>query len=135
MSPDGDWIFVADLCCAQQVLMLSRDGNEVRRVVAPAPAGVFVGFAGWDRDGLLLYSEVTDGHSALVAVDLAGAEHYRIAVPREFGTVLVGIVASAPDRSWQLLELSGGVGLRVCARRLVVGRARRLVSIGLDGYS
>ena len=133
MSPDGHWIFVADLCCAQQVLMLSRDGNEVRRVVAPAPAGVFVGFAGWDRDGLLLYSEVTDGRSALVAVDLAGAEHYRIAVPREFGTVLVGIVASAPDRSWQLLELSGGMGSSVRARRLLVGRELRSVPDGLEG--
>jgi len=108
-SPDGRWIWVADRCCAQQVLLLSRDGGEVRRVVPPAPAGVSIGFAGWDRDGLLLYWEIAGGRSALVAVDLGGSERYRISAPSEFGAVGWGILASAPDRSWQLVELSGGI--------------------------
>jgi hypothetical protein len=127
MSPDGRWIWVGDRCCAQQVLLLARDGNEVRRVVPPAPAGVSVGFVGWDREGLLLYSEATSNGSALVAVDLGDSEHYRVSAPSEFGGVAWGILASAPDRSWQLVELGGGMGSSFRARRLLVGRDLRSV--------
>jgi hypothetical protein len=120
-SPNGRWISVADRCCAQQVLLLSRDGIEVRTVVPPARAGVSVGFVGWDRDGLLLYGEVADEGSVLVAVDVGGTERYRIA-PGDFGPVLWEVLASAPDRSWQLLELSGGMGSSFRAHRLLIGR-------------
>ena len=134
-SPDGRWISVADRCCAQQVLLLSRDGNEVRTVVPPARAGVSVGFVGWDREGLLLYWEVADGRSVLVAVDVGGTERYRISAPGEFGPVLWGVVASAPDRSWQLLELSGGMGSSFRAHRLLIGRDLRTLPDQLDASS
>jgi hypothetical protein len=131
-SPDGRWIPVADRCCGLEVLLLSRDGGEARRVVPPAPAGVSVGFAGWDRDGLLLYWEIAGGRSVLVAVDLGGSERYRISAPNDFGAVGWGIVASAPDRSWQLVELSGGMGSSFRATRLLVGRDLRSVPDRLD---
>jgi len=134
-SPDGRWIWVADRCCVQQILLLSRDGGEVRKVVPPAPPDVGVGFVGWDRDGLLLYWELSGDGSALVAVDVGGAEHYRIPAPSGFRTVFWGVLASAPDRSWQLLELSGGMGSSFRARRLLVGRELRSVPESLDGSS
>jgi hypothetical protein len=126
-SPDGRWIWVADRCCGEEVLLLSRDGSEVRRVVAAPTANVSVGFVGWDRDGLLLYWEATAGHAALVAADVGGSERYRISAPSEFGVVAWGVVASAPDRSWQLLELGGGRGSSFRTRRLLVGRDLRMV--------
>jgi hypothetical protein len=126
-SPDGRWVWVAERCCAQQVLMLSRNGTEIRTVVPPAPSGMSVGFVGWDRDGLLLYWEVSGDRSALVAVELDGTERYRISAPSGFGAVGWGILQSAPDRSWQLLELGGGMGSSFRARRLLVGRDLRSV--------
>ena len=134
-SPDGQWIWVADRCCAQQVLLLSRDGKEVRQVVPPAPADVGIGFVGWDRSGLLLYWQITGGHGALVAVDLDGSERYRIQPPAGFPEVLWGIVASASDRSWQLLELSGGMGSSFRAHRLLVGRDLRTLPDQIDASS
>jgi hypothetical protein len=124
-SSDGRWVSVSDQCCDQQLLLLSRDGTEVRRVVGPEPAGVFVGFAGWDRDGLVLYSEIREGGSALVAVDVGGAERYRISAPNGYGNVYWGIAATAPDRSWQLVELRGGMGSSFRAHHLLVGRDLR----------
>ena len=134
-SPDGRWVWVAERCCAQQVLMLSRDGTEIRTVVPPAPAGVSVGFVGWDRDGLLLYSEMGGGGSALVAVELDGTERYRISEPSSFGAAGWGVLASAPDRSWQLLELGGGMGSSFRARRLLIGHDLRSVPPQLDAAS
>jgi hypothetical protein len=90
---------------------------------------------GWDPDGLLLYWEVADGRSVLVAVDVGGTERYRISAPAEFGPVLWGVVASAPDRSWQLLELSGGMGSSFRAHRLLIGRDLRTLPDQLDASS
>lgn len=124
-SPDGRWIWVVDRCCAQQVLLLSRDGSEVRQVVRPAPAGVSIGFAGWDRDGKLLYWEGRAERSAVVAVDPDGVERYRVAVPSDFAAAGSGVVISAPDRSWLLMEFGGGIGSSFHARRLLIGHELR----------
>jgi hypothetical protein len=131
-SPDGQWIWVADRCCAQQVLLLSRDGSEVRQVVRPAPAGVSIGFAGWDRDGHLLYWEGREERSAVVAVDPDGVERYRVAVPSDFAAAGAGVVISAPDRSWLLMEFDGGIGSSFRARRLLVGRDLRTLPEPID---
>jgi hypothetical protein len=127
-SPDGRWIPVSE-CCGR-ILVLSRDGGEVREVVHAGP-GVFVLFTGWDRDGLLLSTEIAE-HSTLVAVDVAGVEQYRVAAPRDFAAVQWGIVAIAPDRSWQLIDLNGGMGSSFHARRLLVGRSISALPEELD---
>jgi hypothetical protein len=124
-SPDGRWIWVADRCCAQQILLLSRDGSEVRPVVRPAPAGVSIGFAGWDRDGHLLYWEGRDERSAVVAVDPDGVERYRVATPSDFAAAGAGVVISAADGSWLLMEFGGGMGSSFHARRLLIGHELR----------
>jgi len=122
-SPDGRWIPVSDRCCVQQMLLLSRDGTEVRRVAGPAqPADKTLAFVGWDREGLFLYWETSADRSDLVAADLDGTERYRIAAPSGYPAVHLGLVASAPDRSWQLVELSGGMTSSFRAYRLLVGR-------------
>lgn len=126
-SPDGRWIWVSDHCCGQEVLLLSRDGTDVRRIAGPAPAGVSVGFVGWDRDGLALYSEISGDRSALVAIDVGGAERYRISAPGAYGAVGWGVVASAPDRSWQLFQLGGGIGSSFRAYHLLLGSDLRSV--------
>jgi hypothetical protein len=131
-SSDGRWIPVSDQCCVQQILLLSRDGTEVRRVAGPAQsAEEAVGFAGWDRDGLVLYWESAPGRSALVATALDGSERYRIAAPSGYPAVGWGVLASAPDRSWQLLELSGGMGSSFRAYAFLIGRELRPVPVGL----
>lgn len=131
-SPDGRWIWVADRCCAQQMLLLSRDGSEVRQVVRPAPAGVSIGFAGWDRNGHLLYWEGRADRSAIVAVDTDGVERYRVAVPTDFAAAGAGVVISAPDRSWLLVEFGGGIGSSFRARRVLVGRDLRALPDQID---
>ena len=135
MSADGHWIWANDGCCAQQISLLSRDGTAVRTVVGPRPRGVGVGFVGWDPDGLLLYWEGDAHRSTLVAVDANGSERYRIAAPSELGSVGWGVVASAPDRSWQLVELGGGIGSSVRVRRILVGRELRMLPPALDHSS
>jgi hypothetical protein len=131
-SSDGRWIPVSDQCCPQQILLMSRDGTEVRRVAGPAQsAEVVLGFAGWDRDGLVLYWETAPGRSALVATALDGSERYRIAAPNGYPVVGWGVLASAPDRSWQLLELSGGMGSSFRAYALLIDRELRPVPVGL----
>jgi hypothetical protein len=129
---DGRWIPVSDQCCVQQILLLSRDGTEVRRVAGPAQsAEEALGFAGWDRDGLVLHWETGPGRSALVATALDGSERYRIASPSGYPVVGWGVLASAPDRSWQLLELSGGRGSSFRAYAFLIGRELRPVPVGL----
>ncbi|HEY8785261.1 MAG TPA: hypothetical protein VIN63_02160 [Candidatus Limnocylindria bacterium] len=131
-SPDGRWIWVADRCCAQQILLLSRDGREVRKVVPPASDGASIGFVGWDRDGYLLYWEAKNVRSTLVAVDPDGVERYRVPVPTDFRAAGAGVVISAPDRSWLLVEFGGGIGSSFRARRLLVGRDLRTVPDQID---
>jgi hypothetical protein len=115
------------------VLLLSRDGTEVRRVAGPAqPAETRLAFAGWDRDGLVLYQEGSADGSALVAATLDGAERYRVAAPSGYPVVDWGVVASAPDRSWQLFELRGGMGSNFRAYGLLVGRDLRRLPDGLS---
>ena len=136
-SSDGRWIAVSDQCCIQQILLLSRDGTEVRRVAGPAqPADRVLGFAGWDRDGLVLYWEIAGGRSTLVAANLGGIERYRISAPVGYPAVTWGILASSRDRSWQLVELSGGMGSSFRARGLLIGRDLRPVpeAVGGSGY-
>jgi hypothetical protein len=131
-SSDGQWVPVSDKCCMQQVLLLFRDGNEVRRVAGPAqPAEKILRFVGWDREGLVLYSEGSVDGSILVAAALDGTERYRLAAPRGYPVVDWSVVASAPDRSWQLLMLSGGMGSSFRAYRLLVGRELRPLPDGL----
>jgi hypothetical protein len=82
VSPGGRWIPVSDECCVQQVLLLSRDGAEVRRVAGPAHVATrTLGFVGWDRDGLTLFWDNSAGRSSLVAAGLDGVERYRIPAP------------------------------------------------------
>jgi hypothetical protein len=131
-SPDGRWVPVSDKCCMQQVLLLFRDGSEVRRVAGPAqPAEKILRFVGWDREGLVLYSEDSVDGSILVAAALDGTERFRLAAPSGYPVVDWSVVASAPDRSWQLLVLSGGMGSSFRAHRLLVGRELRPLPDGL----
>jgi hypothetical protein len=125
-SSDGRWIPVSDKCCMQQLLLLFRDGSEVRRVAGPAqPVEKILRFVGWDREGLVLYSEGSVDGSILVAAALDGTERFRLAAPSGYPVVDWSVVASAPDRSWQLLMLSGGMGSSFRAYRLLVGRELR----------
>jgi hypothetical protein len=126
VSPDGRWIPVSDACCVQQVLLLSRDGAEVRRVAGPAQVATrTLGFVGWDRDGLTLFWDNTADGPSLVAAGLDGVERYRIAAPASYPVASWGVVASAPDRSWQLIELSGGMGSSFRAYGLLAGHDLR----------
>jgi len=126
-SPDGKWIYVSDLCCAQQILLLSRDGREIRAVVPAAPEGTRIGFVGWDRAGFLLYAENTSGRSTLVAIDVDGVPRYRVPAPSAYGEVGWGIVAGSADRAWQLLEFSRGIGSSFRELRVLVDRELRPV--------
>ena len=126
ISPDGQWIPVAARCCRQQVLLLSRDGTAVRTVAGPTdPDDKVLGFAGWDRDGLVLYWEGARDNSALVAVTIDGEERYRIDAPAGQHIADWGVFASATDRSWQLLFVSGGMGSSFRAYFLLVGHEVR----------
>jgi hypothetical protein len=121
----------------QQVLLLSRDGAEVRRVAGPAPAATStLGFVGWDRDGLTLFWDNAAGRSSLAAAGLDGVERYRIPAPAGYPVVNWGVAASAPDRSWQLIELSGGMGSSFRAYGLLAGREVRELpdAITASGY-
>jgi hypothetical protein len=123
-SPDGRWIPVMDRCCVQQQLLLARDGQAVR-TVATARTGAYVGFAGWDKDGLLLYWESADDRSTLIAVDVDGVVRYRVSAPESFGGAGWGVIAAAHDRSWQLIEFGKGIGSSFHELRLLVGSELR----------
>jgi hypothetical protein len=52
-------------------------------------------------------------------------ERYRVAAPSDFAAAGAGVVISAPDRSWLLMEFGGGMGSSFHAHLLLIGHELR----------
>ncbi len=125
LSSDGRWLPVGDDCCVSRVRLLARSGLEVKTIVAAPTDGSTVAFFGWDSDGYLQYQQSWPDRSALITLDADNSIRYRVSAPAEFGGARWGPVATAPDRSWRVIQFGYGIGSSFREYRLLVGSQLR----------
>jgi hypothetical protein len=125
LSPDGRWLAIRDGGRAGMVRLLARSGLEVKTVVAAPTDGSTAYFFGWDGDGYLLYQQSWSDRSVITALEADGSVRYRVPADVALGGALWGSVATAPDRSWRVVQFGYGIGSDFRAYRLLVGSELR----------